>query len=1094
MRLHLCFWFIITIMISPVFCEEIAYVYDESGGRPILNSYMNEYNGSDQVTFAVADSPQGGSATYKFEKTIEDIKKDITEKVNRENEPVRVKGLLLVGTRGGSRSIDQICSIYDYLIDEKNWTYVEDWTGTDQYQYSNKTLEYGEKSGILGKGDCDDFAILLAALIESVGGTPRIVFSYRKDGGHAYTEVFLGKDRGPGSDVDRMIKHLQKNYNVNEIYAHNNTGNQEVWLNLDWWKEPGGATHPGGPFFKGDYNITVYPENIGAKFPLTPPNEPPTAHFSFSPTNPNEGENITFNATQSRDLGGKVDRYIWDFGDGSRDEGDSVTHVYCQGGFYTVNLTVIDNEDAKGIYSQVISVNELPNPFISYKPIWPKARDPVYFDASQSGDDDGTILEWEWSFGDGDTSKKPNPIHIYEKIGNYTINLTISDNNGAKNTTTTEVKVNEPPLPIIYFEPENPSSGDELIFDASRSLDVDGGIQKFIWDFGDGQHAEDNPAKHRYMEGGNFTVRLEALDDNGATNSTSAVISINWAPSAEFSYSPENPGVIDPVTFDASKSNDIDGKIISYEWDFGDYIPQKPRTHPVAKYSYGSGGEFNATLTVTDDKGAKDSFSKILIIGGYSGCENESSKCWEPFNSGKYYEALECFEGATSTCTEHTGGWSGKGFVLNMLGTHENSSGRYEGALRAFNVAIELDPKNGGAYLGKGWSLLFLGRDEEALSCFDKIASGQIDADHINLINAWDGKTQALINLRRYQEAMSSSKILIEIMGENNTGFKTPSDIANATIRHNNILEKVGKAWIINPKENSTVASCLTITGEYSPNDLNESIWVFVESLDEEKYYPQSRNPCLPNSATKEKGKWETRIDLGAISKDKSSYFDIVVAIADGGTNQSIADAVSRWWCSSSVSSDEPKGYKVLPEGVAETDRVRVILSSEKWNSSPHITNAHLPGQVNITQLVSLDGIENITATADGDLVVSSMKVYGNCTPDVKDQIWILLYASNGRWYPQSNNDVPEDRHVINVNRAGSEWYSPASFGGSANDSFDVVVILANTTADQFFNEKQRIWSKNTNKEGNQGDFPGLLTIELPAGIEEKDRIKVCHK
>ena len=40
------------------------------------------------------------------------------------------------------------------------------------------------------RGDCDDYAVLLAALIKDIGGSPRIVVTHN----HAYAEVYLCKE------------------------------------------------------------------------------------------------------------------------------------------------------------------------------------------------------------------------------------------------------------------------------------------------------------------------------------------------------------------------------------------------------------------------------------------------------------------------------------------------------------------------------------------------------------------------------------------------------------------------------------------------------------------------------------------------------------------------------------------------------------------------------------------------------------------------------------------------------------------------------------------------------------------------------------
>jgi hypothetical protein len=202
-RISLGLSLIILILIYPGVCKEVAYAYGESGSYSLGSGNIIEYNGSDVISFTVAGSPEGGSATFKTKRNVSSIKYDINEKINKGNMPVTIEGRMLIGEDSSHRGIDQICSIYDAVVN--NWTYVEDWKGLEQIQYSNLTLELGKPKKI-GKGDCDDFAILLAALVESVGGTPRIIFAYGPMGGHAYAEVYLGKDLGQDSDVDRMLR------------------------------------------------------------------------------------------------------------------------------------------------------------------------------------------------------------------------------------------------------------------------------------------------------------------------------------------------------------------------------------------------------------------------------------------------------------------------------------------------------------------------------------------------------------------------------------------------------------------------------------------------------------------------------------------------------------------------------------------------------------------------------------------------------------------------------------------------------------------------------------------------------------------------
>ncbi|MFB6099813.1 MAG: PKD domain-containing protein, partial [Candidatus Nanohalobium sp.] len=73
------------------------------------------------------------------------------------------------------------------------------------------------------------------------------------------------------------------------------------------------------------------------------PNDAPTAKFSYSPSSPRVGQQVTFDASSSSDDSGIVD-YSWSFGDGDSSSGSTVTHTFEETGNYPVSLTVEDSE------------------------------------------------------------------------------------------------------------------------------------------------------------------------------------------------------------------------------------------------------------------------------------------------------------------------------------------------------------------------------------------------------------------------------------------------------------------------------------------------------------------------------------------------------------------------------------------------------------------------------------------------------------------------------------------------------------------------------------------------------------------------------
>lgn len=76
-----------------------------------------------------------------------------------------------------------------------------------------------------------------------------------------------------------------------------------------------------------------------------------------------------------------------------------------------------------------------------------------------STDSDGTVAAWSWNFGDGNGSSTRNPVHTFAAAGTYNVSLTVTDNDGASDSTTQSITVDAPLFTNFYAVSESKVGG-----------------------------------------------------------------------------------------------------------------------------------------------------------------------------------------------------------------------------------------------------------------------------------------------------------------------------------------------------------------------------------------------------------------------------------------------------------------------------------------------------------------------------------------------------------------------------------------------------------------------------------------------------------
>jgi chitinase len=171
---------------------------------------------------------------------------------------------------------------------------------------------------------------------------------------------------------------------------------------------------------------------------------------------------------------------------------------------------------------------QFPVASFTLSPTNPLIGETVTLDGSSSSDPDGNIVSYQWDFGDGNTGSGPTTTHVYSTIGNYTVTLTVTDNDGLFDNDRKHVLVRKNPIASFTFSPANPLVGETVTFDAAASTPEGGAIISYKWDFGDTTQTTRNDATvtHVFSAKGTYVVTLTVTDDEGLTGTMTKQIPV----------------------------------------------------------------------------------------------------------------------------------------------------------------------------------------------------------------------------------------------------------------------------------------------------------------------------------------------------------------------------------------------------------------------------------------------------------------------------------------------------------------------------------------------------------------------------------------
>lgn len=128
------------------------------------------------------------------------------------------------------------------------------------------------------------------------------------------------------------------------------------------------------------------------------------------------GEGLQLENTTTITVG--TPKYTWDMGDGNTFNNRIPSHQYAAAGSFTITLIATDvNGACPDTATQIVQINPLPSCEFTAKEEYINQKIGFIFEPTQSG------LNYQWSFGDGNSSTEEKPFNGYINNGNYIVRL-----------------------------------------------------------------------------------------------------------------------------------------------------------------------------------------------------------------------------------------------------------------------------------------------------------------------------------------------------------------------------------------------------------------------------------------------------------------------------------------------------------------------------------------------------------------------------------------------------------------------------------------------------------------------------------------------
>jgi len=388
------------------------------------------------------------------------------------------------------------------------------------------------------------------------------------------------------------------------VYVDGQTVGQTPWVGEFWVDQSSTISVKKDGYFTKTFTNVSAPRSINAS--LVSLNTQligvSGTEFTFTNNTSQKESSATQNETQIIDVGGL----------------DSSTA--------TGNSTALASTSLLGIVNTTSVLDTAIRANVTAVPDRPRSAETIAFDGLDSYSLFGSIDSYTWSFGDGTTTSGQRVTHSYATPGTYEVALTVEDTDGFRDTVRTRLTVEDrSPRAVFGASRGQVETGQQVTFNGSKSVDPEGQIASYEWDFGDGSVDTGSSATHSYTTAGTYDVTLTVTDGAGNTATVTRTLTVrtpNQPPTASFDASDASPEAGTQVEFDASGSADADGQVQAYGWEFGDGTNA---TGQRVTHRFASSGTYTVRLSVRDDRGVVRTTTSEVDVAASEGAQPSTS-------------------------------------------------------------------------------------------------------------------------------------------------------------------------------------------------------------------------------------------------------------------------------------------------------------------------------------------------------------------------------------------------------------------------------------------------------------------------------------